>query len=384
MSGVWDPVRMELDADPPRDPELPVMSYVVCSTPRSGSGLLCRGLASRGLGGVPAEYFNVNQRAPLSSRWGTGDSLPSYVAALRARRSSPAGVFGTKLHADQLEQLSLEALGPAAGSPAPALSAAFLERLLPNLRYVRIVRLDVDRQAISLWTALHSGVWSVRDGPGEPSPAGAPYDFDGIERCRRMIVDGDVYWDRFLRFNELRCVDVVYEQLEIAFAETVAAVLSTILETAVDPSAIAVPDSRRQSDARSEELLARFTADGAEHRGKPLLAGDGATSVLAPGKVLSSASAMASPSGEHQLVLTPDGRLVLNRPDDARWSTPANGRHGAHLVMRDDGDLVLLDGGGHAIWNAGTAGHPGARFELQDDGTLVVRSVDDEPLWHAP
>jgi len=66
MSGVWDPLRPELDAEPPLDPPLPDVTYAVCSTPRSGSGRLCRGLAETGLAGIPAEYFNVNQRSPLA------------------------------------------------------------------------------------------------------------------------------------------------------------------------------------------------------------------------------------------------------------------------------------------------------------------------------
>src|SRR5215210_6559319 len=37
--------------------EPPRMSYLVCATPRSGSTLLCELLASTGIAGRPAEYF---------------------------------------------------------------------------------------------------------------------------------------------------------------------------------------------------------------------------------------------------------------------------------------------------------------------------------------
>jgi LPS sulfotransferase NodH len=263
MSGVWDPLRAELDSHPPRDPELRATSYVICSTPRSGSGLLCRGLASSGLAGVPAEYFNPNQRVPLTARWATGPSLTAYTAALRTRRSSPAGVFGTKLHADQLAHVRAEAAAQRGGDPD--LSAEFLRDLLPNLRYVRIIRLDVDRQAVSLWTALRSGTWSVRSGDVAAPTVDVPYSLEGIESCRRMIVDGEIYVDRFLRVNAIVPVEVVYEELVASFAPTVASVLASILGTAPDPGVIAAPDSVRQADARSEELYARFVADRAGH-----------------------------------------------------------------------------------------------------------------------
>ncbi|MEA2217813.1 MAG: trehalose 2-sulfotransferase [Solirubrobacteraceae bacterium] len=384
MSGVWDPLREELDSAPPRDRGLPATSYVVCSTPRSGSGLLCRGLASSGLAGVPAEYFNANQRVPLAARWATGPSLRAYVAALRARRSSPDGVFGTKLHADQLEQLAAEAAGPAPAPSGPAPSAAFLERLLGDVRYVRIVRLDVDRQAISLWTALRTGVWSVREGAARVPRDEPPYSFEEIEGCRRTIVDGEVLWDRFMRCNAIVPLEVAYEELVASYAATVCAVLAAILGDAVDSGAVAPPDGVRQAGARAEELCARFAADRGRRGAAPALPAAGARSVLSASEALGVGDGMASPNAVHQLALAGDGRLVLHHRDDARWASPAGGDRGGSLLMQSDGDLVLLDGRGGRLWSAGTAGHPGARLELQDDGTLVVRSVADEPLWHAP
>src|SRR5215212_4925645 len=37
--------------------EHPLMAYLVCATPRSGSTLLCELLGSSGVAGTPAEYF---------------------------------------------------------------------------------------------------------------------------------------------------------------------------------------------------------------------------------------------------------------------------------------------------------------------------------------
>ena len=66
---VGDGTRLQ----PPRAP------YLVCSTPRSGSSLLCDALALTGRMGAPIEYFNPDHRRALSERWGISPQLASYA-----------------------------------------------------------------------------------------------------------------------------------------------------------------------------------------------------------------------------------------------------------------------------------------------------------------
>ena len=120
------------------EPEPGDVVYVVCTTMRSGSGLLCHGLRGTGLAGVPAEYFHPRQRARLAERWRCSDTTAGYIRELRARRSGPNGVFGLKLHSHQMRNLDA------------------LDSLLPGAGYVRLRRRDIDAQAVSLWTALQT------------------------------------------------------------------------------------------------------------------------------------------------------------------------------------------------------------------------------------
>jgi LPS sulfotransferase NodH len=381
MSGVWEPLSPAHDTDPPRDPRLPASTYIVCSTPRSGSGLLCRGLAAGGAGGAPAEYFNVNQRVPLSARWGTGPDLGAYVRALRARRCSADGLHGTKLHWDQLEHLCAEALGAAPTGLSRRSAGALLEELFPDARYVRIVRLDIDRQAVSLWTALQCGVWGVRVGAPAPARREVPYDAAAIERCRRFLLEGEGQWDRFFRANRITPIDVVYEDLVERYAETVVTTLTALLGSAPTAHAIPPPDSVPQADAATADLCARFVRDRAAHAADPLGAPAGPPATLGAGAALGVRGGLCSPNGLHTLTLAVDGRLVRHRADGSHWETPTGGHPGARLMMQPDGDLVLRDAAGEVVWRSGTAGHSGARAELQDDGSLVVWSVADALLW---
>ena len=253
MTGVWEPNRPELDTNPPWDLGQPARTYVVCATPRSGSGLLLRGMAATGLAGTPAEYFHVQQREPLAARWGAGDSPRAYTTALRRHRTSRAGVLGIKLHWAQLESLRAE-IAPQSSDPADALFELF-----PDARLIHIRRRDLDRQAISLWRAVHTRIWVLpMEGqpPGEPEPA---YDFAEIERYRGAVARSLGNWTRLFERRGIHPVEVAYEDLVAAFEATVADVVERVLGTR--PASVPPPDSRPQRDARTEALLERYTRE---------------------------------------------------------------------------------------------------------------------------
>jgi dTDP-4-amino-4,6-dideoxygalactose transaminase/LPS sulfotransferase NodH len=178
-------------------------------------------------------------------------------------------VFGAKLHWEQFVGLRAEALGASAAEPEYDISGDFIERLFPNATYVRIVRRNVYRQAISLWYALRTGTWSLATGERRDSAnADVPYSFEGIERCRRLIENAELHWDRFLRFNGIEPIDVTYEELDAAYAKTVEDVARR-LPLAADPTAICAPRTQRLADDRSQAVLERWARDR-EERATPI------------------------------------------------------------------------------------------------------------------
>jgi trehalose 2-sulfotransferase len=259
MEVLQDLIGADRDTVPQREPVPPTRSYLVASTPRGGSGLLCRGLAAAHGAGAPLEYFNTVHRRLLTERWGSGDGLAGYVRDLYARRTTPTGLFAAKVHWDQLAALRAEALGLPAAEPEYALDGGFLERLFPGARFVRIIRLDVDRQAVSLWFALHTGTWSLAAGDIPLGRDEVPYDYEGIDRCRHWIESAEVHWDRFLRHNRIEPLVVVYEELVAAYEPTLERVLREVAPDARGtPSP---PKSRRLSDDHSERMVERLLAD---------------------------------------------------------------------------------------------------------------------------
>jgi trehalose 2-sulfotransferase len=238
----------------------PDRAYLVCSTPRSGSTLLCRALEATGVAGEPTEYFNPHHRARLTAQWGCGTDLASYLRALLSRRTGSNGVFGSKLHWDQFVRLRAEALGIRRSEPGFEVSADLLQGLLGSTCYVHLIRSDVDRQAVSLWVAAQSGRWYRTAEESERPPARVPYSFKGIQRCRAHITNGEVHWDRFFRFNGIVPVTVVYEELVADFADTVRRVTAELVPGS-DDVAVDGPHIARLAGEQSEELLERFRRD---------------------------------------------------------------------------------------------------------------------------
>ncbi len=245
-----DPYHERHDADR-REPTPTDVTYVVCSTMRSGSNLLCEGLMGTGVAGVPAEYFNPRARARLTERWGCGDTTAHYIDELRARRSGPNGVFGMKLHSHQMRNLDA------------------LDVLLPGAVYISLRRLDTDAQAVSLWTAQETGRFFREAGAAQASGTGSPvrYSYAGILSARRSLVAGMREWDQFFERRAHVPIEVVYEQLAADYEGEVHRVLAGILAAAPDQrrrvATVRPPGVARQAGAHSAELIARFAAERA-------------------------------------------------------------------------------------------------------------------------
>jgi LPS sulfotransferase NodH len=132
--------------------------YAIFSTPRSGSELLCAYLRKHGIG-VPMEYFGLQN---LAERLGCLKSdgrtwIPLYLQRLEAARTTPNGIFGTKLHPGQLKIVSNESVERA---------TAFLGHFD---RIIVLRRRDHVLQAISLARANFTGQFHIFAGD-EPRP----------------------------------------------------------------------------------------------------------------------------------------------------------------------------------------------------------------------
>lgn len=231
------------------------ISYMVCSTPRSGSSLLCELLQNTELAGCPEEYFLPSNEALWQRAWQT-DTYQDYLAAVSERGTTVNGVFGTKMMWRDLYPFLAKARK--AFVHETKTDVDLLNTVFPNLRYIWIQRRDKVRQAVSHAKARQTNVWAVR-GDLSPQPAAkAIFSYEQIDFMVHEIEAQDVAWQRFFTQQHIKPLVITYEDFAGRSQEAVLEVL-TYLGVAI-PSRVAIAPAhlKKQADEESEQWIQRY------------------------------------------------------------------------------------------------------------------------------
>ncbi len=235
----------------------PHTSYLICATPRTGSYLLCEALRNTQIAGRPTEFFSQYNEPIWTQRWGVS-SYDDYIVRVLLAGTTPNGVFGGKIVWHQFEKFipKLRQLPGLAQMPTPAL----LQSIFPNLHYIWLTRKDKLRQAISYSKALQTGIWSVKDKPSTPGKAPA-FDMEVIERLLRKIEAGEAAWKEYFKKNELRPLELVYEELVHSHEQYEQIVHRVLHFLGIPvPAGLTIPEPRykKQADDTSEEWVRQY------------------------------------------------------------------------------------------------------------------------------
>ncbi|MDH4309150.1 MAG: Stf0 family sulfotransferase [Acidimicrobiia bacterium] len=234
-------------------------SYLLCTTPRSGSNLLCDALTQTQLLGTPTEYLEFGIATPyLARRWGTSNLL-DFMETLRRHRVGPNGVFGMKIHWHQLKALTESlALGgkPMRDLPVRQIGLV-LEAIAPDAHLIRLSRSDMLSQSISLFKASGTQQWSSymekRGGPPE-------YSYDELLKCYLSIAWSERLWTRLFDRLGRPVLWFDYEDVTKRRQEVVDRIAETVgIGHAAPP--LAAPTLHKQSDGWNADTKARFVAD---------------------------------------------------------------------------------------------------------------------------
>jgi LPS sulfotransferase NodH len=225
---------------------LPRVSYIVGSVPRTGSTLLCELLGRTGLAGAPGEFFSPYTVRVQRESLGL-DTVEQYVEEVFRLHTGPNGVFGAKMHWIHYETLFGK------GDP---------RELMPNLHFVSITRSDRLRQAISWSRAQQSGKFHAHD-PAKSEPA---YDAGHITHMLRRIEREEKLWDRTFGRLGIEPHRIVYEDVVAAPEDTVREVLAFLGVEAPADLDIGPPALARQADQVSLEWAERYRGDTATSR----------------------------------------------------------------------------------------------------------------------
>ena len=178
------------------------------------------------------------------------------------------GVFGAKIMSVYVAGLE-QGLRASLGDSAPEGTAPLLSSVFPRLRYVRLVRRDKVRQAVSLWRAIQTWQWR-EDGPSagtaasERGTGGAPlrYSFAALDCLKRGLEAEERWWDDYFAVaGGLAPLTIVYEDFADGHDDTIRAILRYLEIPFDDERPLPSPTMRRHSDTRSHEWVERYQED---------------------------------------------------------------------------------------------------------------------------
>jgi len=246
-------------------------AYIICGTPRTGSTLLCKLLASTGRTGDPHSFYRRQNVSEWAEEWNLPDRETmselefhaAYLKAAIAAGKGSTGIFGLRLMRENLGELS-EVLGQI--FPGLASDKARFERAFGRVLHIHLYREDKLAQAVSLIKAEQTGLWHVAPDGTEIERLGPPkepeYDFHRIGRELAKLDAYDAAWNMWFAEQGIAPLRIGYERL----ASDPAAMLVSICEI-LDVQPPDVRDVRpgvvKLADETSLEWMHHYNADAA-------------------------------------------------------------------------------------------------------------------------
>ena len=282
----------------------PERSYLVCATPRSGSTLVCHALSETGVSGRPEEYFealrhsgrprrpeeyflgvedqsirdHLGERSvgsdpqPRSPLWSRA-AYDRYLEWAFETGTTDNGVFGAKLMWGYFGEFVslLRNIPDCRDVPLAELMPA----VFPDLTFVRVVRANKVRQAVSLWKAVQTATWredqasnkaaSIEDDGSPPYrsfvEAHRPqlrFHYRAIDHLLEQLLIEEASWDAFFEHSGIKPILVLYENFAADY-ETSTLNLLERLDLSCPDDFEFEPRMKRQSDRINDDWTKRYS-----------------------------------------------------------------------------------------------------------------------------
>jgi len=266
-------------------------AFLVCATPRSGSTLVCQALRRTGVAGRPEEYFEAllhsgRPRRPEEYFKGLDDtSIADHLGECAAEDDAyvPSGLWSRKEYDRYLEWAIETGTTPNGVFSAKLMWGYFgdflsllrnirryrdvpladlLPTVFPDLTYVRVVRANKIRQAVSLWKAVQTASWREEDPRLDPSLRdGSPplrFHYRAIAHLLDRILFEEAEWDAFFEHCGVRPLLVLYENFAADPHTSTVSILDR-LGLEAPPDVRIEPRMRPQSDGINDDWVRRFS-----------------------------------------------------------------------------------------------------------------------------
>ncbi|WP_051329327.1 Stf0 family sulfotransferase [Geminicoccus roseus] len=246
-------------------------SYMICTSPRSGSTLLCRMLAATAVAGAPASLFFRPSLQDWMTRLGvdpgTAATEPELVAVI-LRAAIRKGRSGTPIFGLRQQRLGFDFLLEKLATlyAAEASDRERIARAFGPTLFIHLARADKVAQAVSHLKAQQTGLWHVASDGSElerTAPHRAPdYDYGRIKDCVQTMTAYDRGWNRWFTQQGIEPVRICYDQLSESPIGTLRHLLDRL---GLDRRAAdrVEPELRKMADPVSRDWIARFRAEAA-------------------------------------------------------------------------------------------------------------------------
>ncbi len=174
-------------------------TYIICTTARSGSNLVCDYLFRTGRLGRPTETFNpqIVVNGAFGKRYEASQpvELSAYIEWAKENFATRNGVLGIKMLWEDLEYLG---------------GSASLSHVLAQAQLFRLTRRRKLAQAVSYYLAVETGQWMASD-PARREPDDVPFDYDAINTHLNRLCLQDARWDAELDARGLKATHWYFE-----------------------------------------------------------------------------------------------------------------------------------------------------------------------------
>lgn len=216
-------------------------TYLLASTPRSGSHYLGHLLLETGDFGSPLEYFHPDHLKKWKEKLNADDEETAFRYII-TRRTSPTGWFGVKAHWKQFSIVR---------------ENVKLQELFDFQQYILITRRDKLAQGISLALAQATQSWisfqKVKKAP--------EYNFAAIQQAIKYLEGQESQWKKYFEDKGINPIIVEYEDLVADSSEIIKRIRSSFGIQSASAPRESLPMPAKQGDEINDKWYQQYMQD---------------------------------------------------------------------------------------------------------------------------
>ncbi|MGK7951895.1 MAG: Stf0 family sulfotransferase [Xenococcaceae cyanobacterium] len=241
----------------------PQLSYTIWFSQRTGSTLLCKGLASTGIAGKPSEWLYKNNNLDFLTHYQVNNyaELQDKIWQLGSTSNRVFGLKTSICEPNFSEIIDILKKFPPCNPKSNKYSEIW-HQAFPNCKHIFMTRRNKVRLAVSWWKAIKTGEWHRKTGTKPTSvQIQNKYSYKAInhlfiESCIREAAIQEF-------FTEVKIIPltIVYEDFVLSYRETIQRIIDYLEILNSNNLQIALPAEEQLADAVSENWVQRFMLD---------------------------------------------------------------------------------------------------------------------------